>query len=139
MANTIRSWLLLPWGFLAILAILILGEVRPEFVKNQASWLMVVFIVFVAILESLKSGYSVLRVMYVKLLWTMLSAFIIGVATVLWLSKCSVPIGQDYFTFDHAPWQVYMTIVVMWLIELVNMYVMLKAGMREWNLNDNDR
>lgn len=32
-----------------------------------------------------------------------------------------------------------MTIVVMVLIELVNMYVLLKAGMREWNLNDNDR
>ncbi len=100
---------------------------------------MVAFIAFVAILESLKSGYSVLRVMYVKLLWTMLSAFIVGAASVLWLAKCAVPLGQKYFTFDHAPWQVYMTIVVMVLIELVNMYVLLKAGMREWNLNDNDR
>lgn len=76
--------------------------------------------------------------MYTKTLWTAASLFLVGAVSVLWITKCAVPFGDRYYTFDRAPWQVYLTVVVIVAIELVNLFVMLKAGMREWSIDDGD-
>ncbi len=137
-SKKISKWLFIPFGFIIIVILLILGETNPSLIVEN-NWILIVLMGLMVIFEILKAGYSIIQVMYMKIFWTIISFFVLGGATTLWLTKCAVPLGSNYYTFDHAPWQVYLTLMLIGAIDLIGIvFVVLKAGMKEWNLNSSD-
>src|ERR1044071_9942984 len=75
------AFLLFPWGLLSITLVLILNLTLSEnwFGKNW-SWIMLVRVIPAAILENFKVGYSTMRIMFMKVVFSLLSFLLVGVA-----------------------------------------------------------
>src|SRR6187455_3644491 len=75
------TFLLFPWGLASILLLIILNLTLSDawFNKNW-SWIALVLIIPAAILENFKVGYSTMRIMFLKVLFSLLSFLIAGMA-----------------------------------------------------------
>ncbi len=75
------AFLLFPWGLLSIIIILLLNIMLSDswFGKNW-SWITLVLIIPAAILENFKIGYTTMQIMFLKVIYSLLSFLIIGIA-----------------------------------------------------------
>lgn len=96
---------------------------------------MLVLIIPAAILENFKIGYSTMRIMFLKTMYSLLSFLLVGIAL-----GANV-VGYFYDIKDekiHLPWYVMLALAVMLLIQVAQLFSMLKAVKREFMQMDPD-
>jgi len=137
------SFLIFPWGLASILLLMILNLTLSDawFNKNW-SWISLVLIIPAAILENFKVGYSTMRIMFLKVVFSLLSFLLVGMVFGSALTK----IYNEKFVSDTAsfkaitlPWYVLLALVVLLLIQVAQLFSMLKAVKREFMQLDPDQ
>ncbi len=145
MSNTPRkasTFLLFPWGLMSIALVLLLNLTLNEgwFSKNW-SWIALVLIIPAAILENFKVGYSTMQIMFRKVVFSLLSFLLVGMAFGSALTgyynhkfgKIEAPIKSI-----NLPWYVLLALGVLLLIQVAQLFSMLKAVKREFMQMDPD-
>jgi len=144
MPETIRTgktsgFLLFPWSLLSIVLILVFDIGFSNFFGKNWSWIILVLIIPAAIIENLKVGYSTIRIMFLKIVYSLLSFLVVGLA--FGISTA----GWYYERFQHVtiptvdiPWYVLLGLGVILLIEIAQIFSMLKAVKREFMQFDPD-
>ena len=145
MATTYRkpsTFLLFPWGLLSIILVLLLTMfVDGEWFDKNWSWIALVLIIPAAILENFKVGYSTMRIMFMKVVYSLISFLLVG------LAFGSALTGYHIFKFQKLdgvktidlPWYVMLALAVLLLIQVAQLFSMLKAVKREFMQMDPDQ
>jgi hypothetical protein len=134
------SWFLLfPWSLASIVIILLFNTALSDWFGRNWSWVTLILIIPAAIFENFKVGYSTMQVMFLKILFSLLSFLVTGLALGISLA------GWYYEKFEHVtiprvsiPWFVLLALVVLLAIEAVQIYSLLKAVKREFLQFDQD-
>ena len=136
------TFLLFPWGLASIVLLIILNLTLSDawFNKNW-SWIALVLIIPAAILENFKVGYSTMRIMFMKVVYSLLSFLLVG------LAFGSALTGWHIFKFQKIsgvktislPWYVLLALFVLLLIQVAQLFSMLKAVKREFMQLDPDQ
>lgn len=128
------TFLLFPWGLLSIVIILVLNSaISKTWFSSNWGWVAMVLIIPAAILENLKVGYSTMKVMFLKAVYTMISFLVAGLAFGLAIAGWYYEKFKDYQGIPRLdiPWYVLLAVMVLLLIEVVQIFSMLKAVKRE--------
>ena len=128
MANNTQpsTFLLLPWSLTAVIIIISLAIFSPQWAGENWNWLALVLIIPAAVLENLKSGYSSIRVMFLKVVYTTISFFIVGAAVGIWWY------GKTYGGITtKLSWYIFLGVGVILIIDLANIFSMLKSVKRD--------
>ena len=67
------GYLLFPWTLTSIVIILVLNIFLKDWFGRNATWISLVLVVPAAIIENIKLGYSSMRVMYLKIFYSLIS------------------------------------------------------------------
>lgn len=133
------GYLLFPWSLLSIILILVFDIAFSNFFGKNWSWIVLILIIPAAIIENLKVGYSTIRIMFLKIVYSLLSFVIVGLAFGI------AAAGWYYERFQHVqiprvdiPWYVLLALGVILLIEIAQIFSMLKAVRREFMQFDPD-
>ena len=134
------SWFLLfPWALVSVILILLFNTALSDWFGRNWSWITLILIVPAAIFENFKVGYSTMQVMFLKILFSLFSFLITGLALGISLA------GWYYEKFEHVtiprvniPWYVLLALAVMLAIETVQIFSLLKAVKRELLQYDQD-
>ena len=127
------KFLLFPWGLASILLILLLSSLLNKWFGENASWLSLVLIIPAAIFENLKVGYTEMKIMFRKILYTLLSFLAVGIAFGLGISGRYYEYQQGAaINRVHLPWYVLLAVSVVLLIEIANIFSLLKSVKREF-------
>ena|SRR5258705_9061805 len=134
------SWFLLfPWSLTSIVLILLFNTALSGWFGKNWSWVTLILIIPAAIFENLKVGYSTMQVMFLKILFSLLSFLITGLALGISLA------GWYYERFEQViiprvniPWFVLLALGVMLAIEAAQIFSLLKAVKREFMQFDQD-
>jgi hypothetical protein len=135
------SFLLFPWGLLSIVLVLILNiTLNDEWFNKNWSWIALVLIIPAAILENFKVGYSTMRIMFMKVVFSLLSFLLTGMAwgsalTGYHIAKFQQIQGVKTITL---PWYVLLALTILLLIQVAQLFSMLKAVKREFMQMDPD-
>jgi hypothetical protein len=132
------TFLLFPWGLLSIVLILILSmTLNDSWFGSNWSWITLVLIVPAAILENFKVGYSTMRIMFLKVVFSLLSFLLVGMAfgSSLLIKFKEIPDATRFV----LPWYVLLALVVLLLIQVAQLFSMLKAVKREFMQLDPDQ
>jgi hypothetical protein len=135
------TFLLFPWGLLSILLILILNlTLDNAFLNKNFMWIAMVLIIPAAILENFKVGYSTMRIMFLKVVFSLLSFLFAGMAFGSALTGVHVREVQkiDGVKTIVLPWYVMLALAVLLLIQIAQLFSMLKAVKREFMQMDPD-
>lgn len=139
------SFLLFPWGLLSIALVLLLNLVLNDgwFSRNW-SWIALILIIPAAILENFKVGYSTMRIMFMKVLYSLLSFLLVGMAFGSALTGWyNHQFGENTATAVvksiNLPWYVLLALFVLLLIQIAQLFSMLKAVKREFMQLDPDQ
>ena len=134
------TFLLFPWGLLSIVLILLLNTAFSGFFGKNWSWIALILIIPAAILENLKVGYSTMRIMFLKVLYSLLSFLLVGMAAGAALAGWQLKEFQHGENFDRIvlPWYVLLALFVILMIEIAQLFSMLKAVKREFMQFDPD-
>lgn len=131
------TFLVFPWGLLSIVVVLLLNlTLSNQWFGNNWSWIMLVLIIPAAILESFKVGYSTMRIMFMKVLYSLLSFMLVGMAFGAYITGKIWKIDSAKI---QLPWFVLLALVVMLLIQVAQLFSMLKAVKREFMQMDPDQ
>ncbi len=129
------TFLVFPWGLLSIVLILALNLTLSDswFGKNW-SWITLVLIIPAAILENFKIGYSTMKIMFMKVIYSLLSFMLVGMAFGAALAGWHLEKFQSITNIDKVtlPWYVLLALAVMLLIQVAQLFSMLKAVKREF-------
>ena len=141
-SNKPSTFLVFPWGLLSIVLVLVLNLTLNEgwFNKNW-SWIALVLIIPAAILENFKVGYSTMRIMFLKVVFSLLSFLLVGMAF------GSALTGYHIYKFQNIqgaktvaiPWYVMLGLGILLLIQVAQLFSMLKAVKREFMQLDSDQ
>ncbi len=135
------TFLLFPWGLMSIVLILVLNlTLDDSWFKKHWGWIAFVLIVPAAILENFKVGYSTMRIMFMKVVYSLLSFLLVGMAF------GSALTGWYNVKFENGvvaksiqlPWYVLLALAVLLLIQVAQLFSMLKAVKREFMQMDPD-
>jgi hypothetical protein len=136
------TFLLFPWGLLSIFLVLLLNLTLSDswFGKNW-SWITLVLIIPAAILENFKVGYSTMRIMFMKVVYSLLSFLLVGLAFGAALAGWHLERFQQLTNVQKIvlPWYVLLALVVLLLIQVAQLFSMLKAVKREFIQMDPDQ
>src|SRR5215211_2380374 len=131
--NKPAGYLLFPWTLASIILILLLNIFLRDWFGRNATWISLVLVVPAAIIENIKLGYSSMKVMYLKVFYSLLSFLIVGLIFGLALA------GWYYERFMelsiprlNISWIVLLAIAVLLLIEMAHIWTLLKAVKREF-------
>lgn len=144
MATPVRkeasTFLLFPWGLLSIVLILLLNIAFAGFFSKNWSWLVLILIIPAAILENLKIGYSTMRVMFLKTIYSLLSFLLVGISFGAALAGWQTEKFQHIENLNKIvlPWYVLLALFVILMIEIAQLFSMLKAVKREFMQFDPD-
>ncbi len=140
--NKPSTFLVFPWGLLSIVLVLLLNLTLNEgwFSKNW-SWIAFVLIIPAAILESFKVGYSTMRIMFMKVVYSLISFLLVGMAFGSGLTGWHIAKFQGNVPVKtiELPWYVMMALAVLLLIQVAQLFSMLKAVKREFMQLDPDQ
>lgn len=136
------TFLLFPWGLASILLLIILNlTLNDDWFNKNWSWIALVLIIPAAILENFKVGYSTMRIMFLKVLFSLLSFLFAGMAFGSALT--------NYYNIKWGtggpvkaitlPWYVLLALIVLLLIQVAQLFSMLKAVKREFMQMDPDQ
>ena len=136
------TFLLFPWGLFSIVLIIILNLTLNDvwFNKNW-SWIALVLIIPAAILENFKVGYSTMRIMFLKVVFSLLSFLLAGMAFGSALTGWHIARFQNIQGAKtiNLPWYVMLALGVLLLIQVAQLFSMLKAVKREFMQMDPDQ
>ncbi|MEO8403541.1 MAG: hypothetical protein ABI480_03065 [Chitinophagaceae bacterium] len=136
------SFLIFPWGLMSIILILVLNLALSDswFGKNW-SWITLVLIIPAAIFENFKIGYSTMRIMFMKVVYSLISFLLVGMAFGAALAGWQLQKFQNITNISTVklPWFVLLALVVMLLIQVAQLFSMLKAVKREFMQLDPDQ
>lgn len=136
------TFLVFPWGLLSIVLVLGLNLTLDNawFSKNW-SWIALVLIIPAAILENFKVGYSTMRIMFMKVVYSLISFLLVGMAFGSALTGYYNIKFADVATAKHLtlPWYVLLALFVLLLIQVAQLFSMLKAVKREFMQMDPDQ
>lgn len=144
MANTSHkpsTFLLFPWGLLSIVLVLGLNlTLDNEWFSKNWSWIALVLIIPAAILENFKVGYSTMRIMFMKVVYSLISFLLVGMAFGSALSGWHIEKFQKIpgVKTITLPWYVMLALAVLLLIQVAQLFSMLKAVKREFMQMDPD-
>jgi len=136
------TFLLFPWGLLSIVLILLLNLTLSEgWFRNNWSWITLVLIIPAAILENFKVGYSTMRIMFMKVVYSLLSFLLVGMAFGAALAGWHLEKFQQLTGIQKItlPWFVLLALAVLLLIQVAQLFSMLKAVKREFMQLDPDQ
>lgn len=137
------SFLLIPWGLLSIVIILLLNlTLKDEWFSKNWSWIALVLIVLAAVFENFKVGYSTMRIMFLKVVFSLLSFLLVGMAFGSALTKYyNTKFVEDAGGMKaiSLPWYVLLALVVLLMIQVAQLFSMLKAVKREFMQMDPDQ
>jgi len=137
------TFLLFPWGLLSIVLILVLSlTLNNEWFSKNWSWIALVLIIPAAILENFKVGYSTMRIMFMKVVYSLLSFLLVGMAFGSALTHYYNIKFAETTTAIKAitlPWYVLLALAVLLLIQVAQLFSMLKAVKREFMQMDPDQ
>ena len=134
-------FLIFPWGLLSIVLIIVLNLVlNNEWFSKNWSWIALVLIIPAAILENFKVGYSTMRIMFMKVVYSLLSFLLAGMAFGSALTGWHVDKFQKISGVKaiNLPWYVLLALLVLLLIQVAQLFSMLKAVKREFMQMDPD-
>ncbi|HYM94669.1 MAG TPA: hypothetical protein VET23_11060 [Chitinophagaceae bacterium] len=135
------AFLLFPWGLLSIVIILILNLALSDswFGKNW-SWIALVLIIPAAILENFKIGYTTMKIMFLKVVYSLLSFLVVGMAFGAALAGWQLERFQKIENIERIklPWYVLLALVIMLFIDVAQLFSMLKAVKRSFMQFDPD-
>jgi hypothetical protein len=135
------AFLLFPWGLLSIVLVLILNLTLNDvwFNKNW-SWIALVLIIPAAILENFKVGYSTMRIMFMKVVYSLISFLLAGMAFGSAITGYHIDKFQKLTGVKtvELPWYVMLALGVLLLIQVAQLFSMLKAVKREFMQMDPD-
>jgi len=137
------TFLLFPWGLLSIAVILILNlTLNDEWFSKNWSWIALVLIIPAAILENFKVGYSTMRIMFMKVVYSLISFLLVGMA----FGSALTHYYNEKFVKEGAtikaitlPWYVLLALAILLLIQVAQLFSMLKAVKREFMQMDPDQ
>ena len=136
------SFLIFPWGLLSIVLVLVLNLALDDawFNKNW-SWIALVLIIPAAILENFKVGYSTMRIMFLKVFFSLLSFLVAGMAIGSALTGYHIEKFQEVAGVKtvRLPWYVILALGILLLIQVAQLFSMLKAVKREFMQLDPDQ
>lgn len=142
-ANTKPSkFLTIPWGLLSIVLVLVLNlTLNAGWFSKNWSWIALVLIIPAAILENFKVGYSTMRIMFLKVVFSLLSFLLVGMAFGSALTNWyNIKFGAGTPVKSiNLPWYVLLALVVLLLIQVAQLFSMLKAVKREFMQLDPDQ
>lgn len=135
-------FLIFPWGLMSIILVLLLNLVLDNdwFNKNW-SWISLVLIIPAAILENFKVGYSTMRIMFMKVVYSLLSFLLVGLAFGAALTGWHIQKFQKDIPpvkTISLPWFVLLALTILLLIQVAQLFSMLKAVKREFMQMDPD-
>lgn len=136
------AFLTFPWGLLSIVLVLALNlSLNDEWFNKNWSWIALVLIIPAAILENFKVGYSTMRIMFLKVLFSLLSFLIAGMAIGSAVTGYHIAKFQNISGVKTVslPWYVILALAVLLLIQVVQLFSMLKAVKREFMQLDPDQ
>lgn len=136
------KFLLIPWGLISILLVLILNlTLNAGWFSKNWSWIALVLIIPAAILENFKVGYSTMRIMFLKVVFSLLSFLLVGMAFGSALTNWyNIKFGAGApVKAINLPWYVLLALVVLLLIQVAQLFSMLKAVKREFMQLDPDQ
>lgn len=136
------TFLLFPWGLMSIVLILVLNlTLNNDWFSKNWSWIALVLIIPAAILENFKVGYSTMRIMFMKVVYSLLSFLLVGMAFGSALTGWHIgkfqAIDASIKTI-RLPWFVLLALAVLLLIQVAQLFSMLKAVKREFMQLDPD-
>lgn len=136
------TFLLFPWGLMSIVLILLLNlTLNNAWFNKNWSWIAFVLIIPAAILENFKVGYSTMRIMFMKVVYSLLSFLLVGMAFGSALTGWHIEKFQKDIPPVKSislPWYVMLALGVLLLIQVAQLFSMLKAVKREFMQMDPD-
>jgi len=136
------SFLIFPWGLLSIVLVLVLNvSLNDAWFNKNWSWIALVLIIPAAILENFKVGYSTMRIMFLKVFFSLLSFLVAGMAIGSALTGYHIEKFQGISGVKtvRLPWYVILALAILLLIQIVQLFSMLKAVKREFMQLDPDQ
>jgi hypothetical protein len=138
------AFLLFPWGLMSIVLVLLLNlTLNNEWFSKNWSWISLVLIIPAGILENFKVGYSTMRIMFMKVVYSLLSFLLVGMAFGSALNGWHIEKFQKDITTPvktiHLPWYVLLALAILLLIQVAQLFSMLKAVKREFMQLDPDQ
>ena len=135
------TFLLFPWSLMSIVLLLLLNTAFSNWFGKNWSWITLVLITPAAILENFKIGYSTMKAMFLKLVFSLLSFLVVGLVFGAALSGWYLETFEELTNIKriNIPWFVLLALVVMLLIEVAQLFSMLKAVKRELMQFDPDQ
>ena len=136
------SFLIFPWGLLSIVLVLVLNiSLNDAWFNKNWSWIALVLIIPAAILENFKVGYSTMRIMFLKVLFSLLSFLVAGMAIGSALTGYHIEKFQEISGVKtvRLSWYVILALAILLLIQIVQLFSMLKAVKREFMQLDPDQ
>ena len=136
------AFLTIPWGLLSIVLILLLNlTLNGAWFQKNWSWIALVLIIPAAILENFKVGYSTMRIMFMKVVYSLISFLLVGMAFGSTLNGWHIEKFQKITApvkYIHLPWYVILALGVLLMIQVAQLFSMLKAVKREFMQMDPD-
>ena len=135
------AFLIFPWGLMSIVLVLVLNlALNGAWFQKNWSWIALVLIIPAAILENFKVGYSTMRIMFMKVVYSLLSFLLAGLAFGSALTGWHVEKFQKIpgVKTINLPWYVLLALAVLLLIQVAQLFSMLKAVKREFMQMDPD-
>ena len=136
------TFLIFPWGLLSIVLVLVLNLfLNDDWFNKNWSWIALVLIIPAAILENFKVGYSTMRIMFLKVVFSLLSFLITGMAFGSALTGLHIEKYKEIKVVKtiELPWYVVLALGVLLLIQVAQLFSMLKAVKREFMQLDPDQ
>ena len=136
------TFLIFPWGLLSIALVLLLNLfVNSAWFDKNWSWIALVLIIPAAILENFKVGYSTMRIMFMKVVYSLISFLLVGIAFGSALTGWHIAKFQkiEGVKAINLPWYVMLALAVLLLIQIAQLFSMLKAVKREFMQLDPDQ
>lgn len=136
------AFLTIPWGLLSIVLVLLLNlTLNGVWFQKNWSWIALVLIIPAAILENFKVGYSTMRIMFMKVVYSLISFLLVGMAFGSALNGWHIVKFQkltETVKYIHLPWYVILALGVLLMIQVAQLFSMLKAVKREFMQMDPD-
>ena len=142
MATTLSSpartrpagYLLFPWTLTSIVLIMVLNIFLKDWFGRNATWISIILVVPAAIIENIKLGYSSMKVMYLKIFYSLISFLVVGLIFGLALAGWYYERFQGFSNIPRLDisWIVLLAIFVLMLLEMSHIFTLLKAAKREF-------